>query len=305
MTFLVIESRVQEPILPLSILRRRTLAGANTAGMLLVASFYAFLFIGTLYMQEVLHYSALQTGLAWLVASLASIALAGPSQLLVTRIGPKIVMVIGLSLIATGIIWATRAPVHGHFLADLAGPMAVAGAGTAFSFIPISIAALSEIEDRRAGLASGLLNTSQQLGGAIGIAMLQASPLPTPACCRTPAPASPQPSPEASSTRSGCSQRSPSSRSPRSSCSSAATNNQKPTPSPPSTTHNPSSLRRASPEFTTQHLTLDTRRPNDDPHNRHQPASDGARRIPRPWPRNRHRSRPNRQARDRRRALRR
>ena len=169
--FLVIESRVQEPILPLSIFRRRTLAGANVAGMLLVGSFYAFLFVGTLYMQEVLHYSALQTGLAWLVASLTSIALAGPSQLMVTRVGPKIVMVIGLSLIGAGVIWATRTPVHGHFLADLAGPMAVAGAGTAFSFIPISIAALSGVEERQAGLASGLLNTSQQLGGALGIAI--------------------------------------------------------------------------------------------------------------------------------------
>jgi EmrB/QacA subfamily drug resistance transporter len=170
-TFLVIESRVEEPILPLSIFRRRTLAGANVAGLLLVGSFYAFLFIGTLYMQEVLHYSALQTGLAWLVASLTSISLAGPSQLLVTRVGPKIVMVIGLSLIGAGIIWATNVPVHGRFLADLAGPMMVAGAGTAFSFIPISIAALAGIKERQAGLASGLLNTSQQLGGAIGIAI--------------------------------------------------------------------------------------------------------------------------------------
>jgi Na+/melibiose symporter-like transporter len=170
-TFLVIESRVQDPILPLSIFRRRTLAGANVAGMLLVGSFYAFLFIGTLYMQEVLHYSALQTGLAWLVASLTSIALAGPSQLLVTRIGPKIVMLVGLSLIGAGIIWATRVPVHGHLLADLVGPMAVAGAGTAFSFIPISIAALAGIKEGQAGLASGLLNTTQQLGGALGIAI--------------------------------------------------------------------------------------------------------------------------------------
>jgi EmrB/QacA subfamily drug resistance transporter len=170
-TFLVVESRVKEPILPLSIFRRRTLAGANIAGMLLVGSFYAFLFVGTLYMQEVLHYSALQTGLAWLVASLTSIALAGPSQLLVTRVGPKIVMIAGLSLIGAGIIWATNVPIHGHFVADLVGPMVVSGAGTAFSFIPVSIAALAGIEEGQAGLASGLLNTSQQLGGAIGIAI--------------------------------------------------------------------------------------------------------------------------------------
>jgi EmrB/QacA subfamily drug resistance transporter len=169
--FVAIESRVSEPILPLSIFRLRTLAGANVAGLLLVGSFYAFLFIGTLYMQEVMHYSALQTGIAWLAASLTSIALAGPSQLLVTRVGPKPVMLIGMSLIGGGIIWATQVPVHGHFLANLAGPMVVAGAGTAFTFIPISIAALAGIKEHQAGLASGLLNTSQQLGGAIGIAI--------------------------------------------------------------------------------------------------------------------------------------
>jgi EmrB/QacA subfamily drug resistance transporter len=169
--FVVIESRVSDPILPPAIFRSRTLAGANVAGLLLGGSFFAFIFIGTLYMQEVLHYSALQTGIAWLAASLTSIALAGVSQFLVTRGGAKIVMAIGMILIGAGIIWATQVPVRGHFLANLAGPMAVAGAGTAFSFIPISIAALAGIHERQAGLASGLLNTSQQLGGAIGIAI--------------------------------------------------------------------------------------------------------------------------------------
>jgi EmrB/QacA subfamily drug resistance transporter len=169
--FLVIESRVEWPVLPFSIFRLRTLAGANIAGLLLVGSFYAFIFVGTLYMQEVLHYSALQSGLAWLAASLTSISLAGLSQLLVTRIGPKIVMAIGMTLIGTGVIWATQVPVHGHFLANLIGPFAVAGAGTAFSFIPISIAALAGVKEHQAGLASGLLSTSQQVGGALGIAI--------------------------------------------------------------------------------------------------------------------------------------
>jgi EmrB/QacA subfamily drug resistance transporter len=171
LAFLVTESRVEAPVLPLSIFRLRTLAGANTAGLLLVGSFYAFIFVGTLYMQEVLHYSALQTGMAWLAASLTSISLAGLSQLLVTRIGPKLVMAAGMTLIGTGVIWATRVPVHGHFLADLIGPFVVTGAGTAFSFIPISIAGLAGVEEHRAGLASGLLSTSQQLGGALGIAI--------------------------------------------------------------------------------------------------------------------------------------
>jgi EmrB/QacA subfamily drug resistance transporter len=169
--FLVIERRVTDPILPLSIFRLRTLAGANTAGLLLGGSFYGFIFVGTLYMQQVLHYSALQSGLAWLAASLTSIALAGVSQALVTRGGTKIVMAGGMTMIGAGAIWATQVPVHGHFLANLAGPMVVAGAGTAFAFIPISIAALAGVKEKQAGLASGLLNTSQQLGGAIGIAI--------------------------------------------------------------------------------------------------------------------------------------
>ena len=169
--FVVIESRAKDPVLPLSIFRLRTLAGANAAGLLLGGSFFAFIFVGTLYMQEVLHYSALQTGLAWLATSLTSLALAGISQALVTRGGAKVVMAIGMTLIGAGVLWATQVPVHGHFLANLAGPFVVAGAGTAFAFIPISIAALAGVSEHQAGLASGLLNTSQQLGGAIGIAI--------------------------------------------------------------------------------------------------------------------------------------
>jgi EmrB/QacA subfamily drug resistance transporter len=169
--FLVIETRVKDPVLPLSIFRLRTLAGANVAGLLLGGSFFAFIFVGTLYMQEVLDYSALQTGFAWLAASLTSIALAGVSQALVTRGGAKVMMAIGMTLIGAGVLWATQLPVHGHFLGNLAGPFVVAGAGTAFAFIPISIAALAGVDEDQAGLASGLLNTSQQLGGAIGIAI--------------------------------------------------------------------------------------------------------------------------------------
>jgi EmrB/QacA subfamily drug resistance transporter len=170
-SFLVIESRVRDPLLPLRMFRLPTLAGANVAGLLLGGSFFAFVFAGTLYMQEVLDYSALQTGLAWLAASVTSMALAGLSQWLVTRVGPKLVMTTGMTLIGVGILWATQAPVHGSFLGNLVGPFVVAGAGTAFSFIPISVAALTGVAERQAGLASGLLNTSTQLGGAIGIAI--------------------------------------------------------------------------------------------------------------------------------------
>jgi EmrB/QacA subfamily drug resistance transporter len=170
-TFLVVETRTEDPLLPLSIFRLRTLAGANVAGLMLGASFFAFVFAGTLYMQEVMHYSAIQTGLAWLVASVTSMALAAVSQLLVTRIGARIVMTTGMTLIGVGIVWATQVPVHGAFLANLVGPFAVAGAGTAFSFIPISVAALQGVTEHQSGLASGLLNTSTQFGAAIGTAI--------------------------------------------------------------------------------------------------------------------------------------
>ncbi|MGH2873575.1 MAG: MFS transporter, partial [Solirubrobacteraceae bacterium] len=117
------------------------------------------------------HYSAVQTGVAWLASSLTAVALAGLSQLLVTRVGPKVVMAAGMTLIGTGVIWAAQAPVHAEFAANLLGPFLVTGAGAAFAFIPISIAALTGVEEHRAGLASGLLDSSLQLGGALGIAI--------------------------------------------------------------------------------------------------------------------------------------
>jgi EmrB/QacA subfamily drug resistance transporter len=169
--FVVIERRAKDPVLALSIFRVRTVAGANVAALLLGASWFAFVFAGSIYMQRVMHYSALQNGAAWLAASVTSMVLAALSQLLVTRIGAKRVTAIGMTMIGASIIWATRIPVHAHFLADLAGPFVLGGAGTAFSFIPISVAALQGVSERQSGLASGLLNTSTQFGAAIGTAI--------------------------------------------------------------------------------------------------------------------------------------
>jgi EmrB/QacA subfamily drug resistance transporter len=169
--FLVIEARAAAPLVPLRIFRLRTVAVANAVGLLLGGSFFGFIFIGTLYMQQVLGYSALRTGTAWLAATITSVALAGLSQLLVTRISAGPVMALGMALIAGGILWATQVPAAGPFWSALAGPFFVVGAGTAFAFIPISIAGLTGVAGREAGLASGLLNTSQQLGGAIGVAL--------------------------------------------------------------------------------------------------------------------------------------
>jgi EmrB/QacA subfamily drug resistance transporter len=171
LAFLVIETRVEAPLMPLGIFRLKTLAGANAVGLLLGGSFFAFIFVGTLYMQQVLGYSALRTGLTWLATSVTSVAFAGLSQALVTRVSARLVMAIGMALIGAGVLWTTQAPVDGHFWNNLAGPFVITGIGTAFAFIPVSIAGLAGVEKHEAGLASGLLNTSQQLGGAIGVAV--------------------------------------------------------------------------------------------------------------------------------------
>ena len=168
--FVVIETRAEAPLLPLRLFRLTTLAGSNAVGFLLGASFFSFFFTGTLYMQQVLGYSALKTGVAWLATSLTALALAGPAQILVTRISAKLVMAAGMTLVGAGILWATQVPVHGHYWANLAGPLFVAG-GAIFAFIPVSIGALAGVTDHDAGIASGLLNTSQQIGGAIGVAV--------------------------------------------------------------------------------------------------------------------------------------
>jgi EmrB/QacA subfamily drug resistance transporter len=168
--FVWIEARAEAPLMPLRIFRLQTLAGANAVGFLLGGSFFAFIFVGTLYMQQVLHYSAIQTGLAWLATSVTSVAFAGLSQALVTRRSPKLVMALGMALIGVGLIWTTQAG-HGSYWTSLFGPFFVTGVGTAFAFIPISIAALAGVGEHEAGLASGLINTSQQLGGALGVAL--------------------------------------------------------------------------------------------------------------------------------------
>jgi EmrB/QacA subfamily drug resistance transporter len=168
--FPIIETRTQAPLLPLRLFRLRTLAGSNAVGFLLGASFYSFLFIATLYMQQVLGYSPMRTGLAWLATSLTAIAMAGPAQILATRFSPRLVMAAGMTLVGAGLLWAAQVPVHGSFWASLAGPFFLTGAVT-WAFIPVSIGALTGVTERDAGVASGLIDTSQQLGGAIGIAI--------------------------------------------------------------------------------------------------------------------------------------
>ena len=168
--FVAIEARAQLPLLPLRLFRLKTLAGSNAVGFLLGAGFYGYIFIGTLYMQQVLGYSAMKTGLAWLAVGVTGVALAGPAQVLVTRASARLVMAAGMTLTGAGILWAAQLPAHGSFWANLAGPFFLTGAVT-WVFIPVSIGALAGVTERDAGVAAGLIDSSQQLGGAIGIAV--------------------------------------------------------------------------------------------------------------------------------------
>ena len=168
--FLAVELRTRDPLMPLRIFRTRTLAGANTVALLLGAVIYSNFFLLTLYVQQVLGYSALKTGLTFLATAGTVIPVAGLSQALATRLGPKPVMTFGMALIAGAMAWYAHIPVHGTYAGDLLPGYLMMGFGMAFAFIPVSIAALAGVEEREAGLASGLLNTSQQIGGAIGLA---------------------------------------------------------------------------------------------------------------------------------------
>jgi EmrB/QacA subfamily drug resistance transporter len=169
--FVFWESRVDNPLMPLSIFRIRTLAGANVVGFLLGGSIFADFFLLTLYVQNVLGYSALKTGITFLATAGTTVLVAGLSQWLTTRFGPRPVMATGLALNTGALIWYAQISVNGSYPSDLLGGYLMFGFGLALAFIPVSIAALAGVGSREAGLASGLLNTSQQVGGAIGVAV--------------------------------------------------------------------------------------------------------------------------------------
>jgi len=149
----------------------RTVAGANAVGALLGAVIFANFFLLTLYVQNVLGYSALKTGVTFVATAGTAVLAAGVAQALTTRVGPKPIIIIGLTLLTAAMIWYSQIPVHGSFASDLLPGYLMVGVGIAFAFVPVSIAALAGVPEREAGLASGLINTSQQIGGAIGTAV--------------------------------------------------------------------------------------------------------------------------------------
>jgi EmrB/QacA subfamily drug resistance transporter len=170
--FVVRETRAQDPLMSFSIFRIKTVAGANIAGFILGTALFSMFLMLTLYMQQVLGYSPLKTGVAYIAVAGGSIVWAMVAQMLVTRVGVKPVLVTGMSLLTIGMLYFTQVSVEGSYLGDLLPGFLVIAVGMAFSFVSISIAALAGIPAKQAGIASGLINTSQQIGGALGIAVL-------------------------------------------------------------------------------------------------------------------------------------
>jgi EmrB/QacA subfamily drug resistance transporter len=170
-SFVVIELRSNAPLLPMRIFRLRTLAGANVTAFLLGTSVFSQFFLGTLYMQQVLGYSAIKTGIAYLPLTLTIVVLANVAQNLVTKIGVRRVMPVGLALAAGALLLLSQVPPDGHYFFDLFPAFLITAVGLAFTFVPMTIAGLTGVTEEDAGVASGLLNTSQQIGGAIGLAV--------------------------------------------------------------------------------------------------------------------------------------
>jgi EmrB/QacA subfamily drug resistance transporter len=171
--FVVIELRGDDPLMPFSIFRLRTLRGANIVGLLIGMSLFSMFFFISLYLQDVMHYTAIQTGIAYLPLAVGIIVSAGLAAQLVTRLGFKIPLTIGMILIAAGLFWFAQVPApHGSYFSDILGPSLLAAVGLGFAFVPVTIAAVTGTKPHEAGLASGLINTSQQIGGALGLAIL-------------------------------------------------------------------------------------------------------------------------------------
>ena len=170
LAFVAIEARSEAPLLPLQMFRLRTLSGSNLAGLLMGGAVFSQFFLLTLYMQQVLHYSAIQTGVAYVALTLTVIVFSNVSQALALRIGIRRVLPAGLLLTATALVLYARLPVHGHYFWNIFPAFLLSGLGMAFAFIPLTIGALAGVRHSEAGIASGLINTTQQIGGAVGVA---------------------------------------------------------------------------------------------------------------------------------------
>ena len=171
--FIYRQSRIETPLMPLRLFRSRNVTGANTIQALLVAGMFAMFFLGALYLQEILGYSPLEVGLAFLPTTIVMGTLSlGFSEKLIMRFGPRQVLIVGLVVIGAGLLLFARTPVEGHYVVDLLPAMLLVGIGVGSSFPSLMTLAMSGATPEDAGLASGLVNTSAQVGGAVGLAVL-------------------------------------------------------------------------------------------------------------------------------------
>jgi EmrB/QacA subfamily drug resistance transporter len=172
--FAAIERRADSPLVPVAIFRLRTVLGANVAMVVVGAAMFGLFFVLSIYMQDVLGYSALKTGVAQLPLAGTIVLAAGAVSPLVTRLGSKPVLLSGLALFAVGMAWFSRLPADGSFAADVLGPSLLVGLGLAATFIALTVTSIEGVTTQQYGLASGLINTTQQIGGALGLAILTA-----------------------------------------------------------------------------------------------------------------------------------
>ncbi len=170
--FALWEQRQRDPLLPFSIFRLQTLTAANIAGFIMGTALFSMFLMLTLYMQQVLGFSALKTGVGYLAVAGTAVIWANVAAAAVNRLGVKPALILGMTLLTAGLLYFTQVSVDGSYWADLFPGFLLLGMGIPFAFVPITIAALAGTKPTEAGLASGLINTSQQIGGAVGIALL-------------------------------------------------------------------------------------------------------------------------------------
>jgi EmrB/QacA subfamily drug resistance transporter len=174
-SFFAIERRSKAPLVPLpGIFRIRTITSVNVVALLIAMSLFSMFFFVSLYMQQVLGYDALKTGVSYLPLAGGIIVAAGMASGLVTRYGFKPILVLGMVLTAGGLVWFSQISASGSYLSDILGPSLLSAFGLGFAFVSMTVAAVAGVERHEAGLASGLINTSQQIGGALGLAILAA-----------------------------------------------------------------------------------------------------------------------------------
>lgn len=167
---MVIERRSAAPLVRLDIFRTRTLTAANVVMLLVGSGLFAMFFFNSLYVQDILGYSPLKAGFAFLPISLCIVVGAGLSQQLVRRLGVRVVAIAGLTIAAVGMVLLTQISADGSYTADLLPGLLPVGIGMGLTFVPITLVATAGLQDADQGLASGLFNTSQQVGGALGLA---------------------------------------------------------------------------------------------------------------------------------------